>query len=78
MTAVMTLELDDDTAGLLNEFAQDEHVNPMQLANRLIMEKLEDWLDIRAADKALAELERGEDYTISLDEFLEQVNALDN
>ncbi len=74
----MILELSDETASLLSEIAEVEHTNPLQLAQRLIMEYLEDWQDIRAADKAMAELKNGEDYTISLEEFMEKMNALDN
>jgi predicted transcriptional regulator len=56
-----TLELNDETTALLVEMAEREHTTPAQLANRLLIECLEDWQDAQAADRALAELERGED-----------------
>lgn len=72
----MILELNDETAVLLKELAELEHINPIQLANRLIMEQLEDYLDAKAADKALAELESGEDTLVSFEEWGRQLDAM--
>jgi predicted transcriptional regulator len=72
----MILELNDETAELLKELAELEHINPIQLANRLIMEQLEDYLDAKAADKALAELESGEDTLVSFEEWGRQLDAM--
>ncbi|UOA08578.1 hypothetical protein [Methylobacter sp. S3L5C] len=51
-----TLELDNETTILLAEMAENEHTTPARLANRLLVECLEDWQDARAADKALTPL----------------------
>jgi hypothetical protein len=74
----MILEINDETAKLLKELAELEHINPIQLANRLIMQQLEDYLDAKAADKALVELESGEDSIISFEEWERQLNAMEN
>lgn len=71
-----TLELDNETTALLAEMAEHEHTTIAQLANRILIECLEDWQDTQAADKALAELERGEDSVISLDEWESQLDAM--
>lgn len=63
-----TLELDNETTALLAEMAAQEHTTLAQLANRLLAECLEDWQDAQAADKALAELERGEDILLDWEE----------
>lgn len=47
-----TLEIDNETTALLAEMAENEHTTLAKLANRLLVECLEDWQDARAADKA--------------------------
>jgi predicted DNA-binding protein len=71
-----TLELDNETTALLAEMAENEHTTLAKLANRLLIESLEDWQDARAADKALAELERGEDAVISFEEWEHQLDGM--
>lgn len=73
---MMTLELDNETTALLAEMAAQEHTTLAQLANKLLMECLEDWQDAQAADKALAELERGGDTVISFEEWERQLDGL--
>lgn len=71
-----TLELDNETTALLAKMAEQEHTTLAQLANRLLTECLEDWQDAQAADNALAELERGEDTVISLEDWERQLDAM--
>lgn len=71
-----TLELDNETTALLAKMAEQEHTTLAQLANRLLTECLDDWQDAQAADKALAELERGEDTVISLEDWERQLDAM--
>ena len=71
-----TLELDNETTALLSKMAEHEHTTLVQLANRLLTECLDDWQDAQAADKALAELERGEDTVISLEDWESQLDAM--
>ena len=47
-----TLKLDNKTTALLTEIAENEHITLAQLANRLLIECLEDYQDARLADKA--------------------------
>lgn len=72
----MILELSDETALSLNELAGTEHINPIQLVNRLIMEYIEDWRDAKAADIALAELENGDDTLVSFEEWERQLDEM--
>lgn len=71
-----TLELDNETTALLAKMAEHEHITLAQLANRLLTECLDDWQDAQAADKAFAELERGEDTVISLEDWERQLDAM--
>ncbi len=47
-----TLELDNNITALLTEIAESEHISLTQLANRLLVECVEDYQDTRLADKA--------------------------
>ncbi|MFI3198076.1 MAG: DUF6290 family protein [Methylococcaceae bacterium] len=71
-----TLELDNEKTALLAEMAENEHTTLAKLANRLLVECLEDWQDARAADKALTELEQGEDTVISFEEWERQLDGM--
>lgn len=73
-----TLEIDNETTAMLSEMADQEHIGIAELANRLLAEALEDWHDARAADKALAELERGESGLLSWDEVKAGLYDMDN
>jgi len=74
---MMTLNIDDDTAILLRQLSEREHLSPAQLIKNLLSDYLEDLADVAAADAALAELSRGKDDTISLAEWEQQLNALE-
>ncbi len=71
-----TLELDNETTALLSEMAEYEHTTLAQLANRLLIECLEDLQDARAADKALTELEQGKDTVISFEQWERQLDGM--
>ena len=71
-------EIDSETTALLAEMAENEHTTLAKLANRLLIECLEDWQDAREADKALAELERGEDSVISFEEWERQLDGMEH
>ena len=47
-----TLELDNNITALLAEIAESEHISLTQLANRLLVECVEDYQDAQLADKA--------------------------
>jgi len=66
---MMTLNIDDDTAILLRQLSEQEHVSPAQLIKNLLSDYLEDLADVAAADTALVELTSGKDDTISLAEW---------
>ncbi|MDD4916061.1 MAG: DUF6290 family protein [Methylococcales bacterium] len=74
---MMTLNIDDDTANLLSQLSELEHVSPAQLIKNLLSDYLEDLADAAAGDAALAELTSGKDDTISLAEWEQQLNALE-
>ena len=71
-----TLELDNETIALLSEMAKNEHTTLAQLANRLLIECLEDLQDARAADKAFTELEQGKDTVISFEQWERQLDGM--
>lgn len=74
---MMTLNIDDDTANLLRQLSEQEHVSPAQLIKNLLSDYLEDLADASAGDAALVELLSSKDDTISLAEWEQQLNALE-
>lgn len=49
---MMTLELDDETATLLNQLVEQEHISPAQLVKNALLDHQEDYQDARKADEA--------------------------
>ena len=49
---MMTLELDDETANLLNQLVEQEHISPAQLVKNALLDHQEDYQDAREADEA--------------------------
>ena len=55
---MMTLELDDETAILLTELVEIEHLSPVQLLKKMLQEHLENYqdeLDAKEAEQVLQE-----------------------
>jgi predicted DNA-binding protein len=75
---MMTLNIDDDTAAMLIQLSEREHISPDQLIRNILTEYLEDRADAAAADAALAELERGDDSVISLEDWEKQLDAMEH
>jgi predicted transcriptional regulator len=49
---MMTLELDDETADVLNDLAEQQHLSPAQLVKTALFEYLEDCQDTKRAEAA--------------------------
>ena len=49
---MMTLELDDETAGVLNQLANEQHLSPAQLVKTALLEYLEDCQDTKRTEAA--------------------------
>ena len=49
---MMTLELDDETAGVLAELAEQQHLSPAQLVKTALLEYLEDCQDSKRTEAA--------------------------
>ena len=62
----------------INHIAETEHTPVSNWVAQKLTEIVEDYQDIQAANKAKAELLKGDDYIISLDEFMGRMNALDD
>jgi predicted DNA-binding protein len=73
-----TLEIDNETSALLAEMAANEHTTLAQLANKLLLECLEDWQDARAADKAYQRIIDGDAKILSWDEVKEGLYDMDS
>jgi len=48
----MTLELDDETANLLNQLVEQEHISPAQLVKNALLDHQENCQDAKKADEA--------------------------
>ncbi|MFU8790124.1 MAG: DUF6290 family protein [Methylobacter sp.] len=73
-----TLELDNETTALLAEMAENEHTTLAKLANRLLVECIEDYQDTLAAEKALADIDSGETQVLSWDDVKAGLYELDH
>ncbi len=62
---MMTLELDDETATLLTELAELEHLSHTQLLKKMLQEHLDDYQDAKQAE--LAYQRYVDDGTVSYD-----------
>ncbi len=49
---MMTLEIDDETAGVLNQLAEQLHISPAQLIKNAMQGYLEDYQDAQRAESA--------------------------
>ena len=49
---MMTLEIDDETAGMLNQLAEQQHLSPAKLIKTALLEYLDDSLDAKRAEDA--------------------------
>ncbi len=49
---MITLELDDETADVLNALSEQQHLSPAQLVKAALREYLEDYQDAKRADAA--------------------------
>ena len=49
---MMSLEIDDETAGMLAELAEQQHLSPAQLVKTALLEYLEDCQDAKRAEAA--------------------------
>ncbi|WP_150047319.1 ribbon-helix-helix domain-containing protein [Methylomonas rhizoryzae] len=49
---MMTLELDDETADVLNQLATEQHLSPAQLVKSALLAYLEDCQDSKRAEAA--------------------------
>ncbi len=75
---MMTLNIDDDTADMLNQLSERQHISPSQLLKNLLTKYIEDLADATAADAALAKLANDKDCVISMAEWEQQLNALEH
>lgn len=49
---MMTLEIDDETAGVLNMLAAQQQLSPAQLVKTALLEYLDDCQDVKRAEEA--------------------------
>jgi predicted DNA-binding protein len=49
---MMNLQIDDETASVLNQLAAEQHLSPAQLVKVVLQEYLEDCRDVRQAEAA--------------------------
>ena len=69
-----TLEIDDETARVLNELAEEQHLSPAQLVKTALLEYLEDCQDAKCAEAAYLRYLDGGKIAHNLDDV---VKALD-
>jgi len=75
---MITLDLNHALEQEINAIANSTGKNAGQFLTEIITDYLEDKHDALMAEKAVHELETGQDTTISLAELERSINALDN
>jgi predicted DNA-binding protein len=71
--SMITLELDDETATLLNQLVEQEHLSPAQLVKNVLYEHLEDCQDAKKADEAYQRYLEGGKISHSLDGVVKEL-----
>jgi predicted DNA-binding protein len=75
MTSI-NLELEEPTFQQLSQIAIKQGKSSLDLVHELIARYLEDTQDINLATEAITRLEKGESYTLSLDELEERLHGI--
>lgn len=75
---MITLDLDKTIEQEIDDIAKTTGKNTGQVVTDIILAYLEDHHDAMLAEKAIEELMKGEDNTLTLDELEQSINALDN
>lgn len=70
---MMTLEIDDETASLLTQLVEQEHITPAQLIKNVLLEHMEDLLDAKQADDAYQRYLDGGKVSYNLDDVVKEL-----
>lgn len=70
---MMTLELDDETATLLTELVEIEHLSPAQLLKKMLQEHLEDYQDAKQAELAYQRYADGGKISYDLNDVVKEL-----
>lgn len=73
-----TLNLNDDLINAVQDIAAQRHTTAEQLITDALLELIEDYRDIQAAEAALKRIENGEDQLLSWQEVKAGLYDLDN
>ena len=65
---MITVNLNDELSKAVEEMARHQHKTAEQLVNDAVLEMLEDYHDIKAAESAIARIESGEEKVLSWEE----------
>lgn len=69
---MMTLELDDETADVLKQLANEQHLSPAQLVKAALREYLEDCQDTKQAEAAYQRYLDGGKASHNLDDVVKE------
>jgi predicted DNA-binding protein len=70
---MITLELDDETATLLSQLVEQEHISPAQLIKNVLLEHLEDCQDAKKANDAYQRYIEGGKVSHSLNDVVKEL-----
>ncbi|MGZ8234713.1 DUF6290 family protein [Methylobacter tundripaludum] len=70
---MMTLELDDETATLLNQLVEQERISPEQLVKNVLLEHLEDSQDAKKAEDAYQRYLEGSKISHNLNDVVKEL-----
>ncbi len=69
----MNLEIDDETASVLNQMAAEQHVTPAQLVKAALRQYLEDCQDAKLAEAAYQRYLDGGKVSHNLDDVVKEL-----
>jgi len=75
---MININLNNDLSRAIESLALHQHESVEKIINDALIEKLEDYRDIKAAEQILQQIDSGEEELISWEQVKAELNDMDN
>jgi len=75
---MININLNNDLSRAIESLALHQHESVEKIINDALIEKLEDYRDIKAAEQILKQIDSGEEELISWEQVKAELNDMDN
>jgi len=75
---MININLNNDLSRAIENLALHQHESVEKIINDALIEKLEDYRDIKAAEQILKKIDSGEEELISWEKVKAEINDMDN